>query len=238
METNLTNLSRFTFIYALIGLAEISVDYLGYRSLMYVLKPMLMIALAIYFYSQTKASTKFFKLVLFGLIFSWGGDVFLMFEPFNPLFFVAGLGSFLVAHIFYVLAFVNNIKASPTPLGTSQIVTAVLPFLLFSGSFFFLIKDGLGDMMVPVIAYTIVISLMGITASLRGSAVNKTSFIWVLAGAIMFIISDSTIALNKFVFTTDEPLPFARVIIMGLYITAQYFIAVGSMKIRTSELVD
>lgn len=198
---------------------------------MYVLKPMLMIVLGWYFYSQTKVSTKFFKLILFGIIFSWGGDVFLMFQPFDPLFFVAGLGSFLIAHIFYVLAFVNNIKSSPTPLSGAQIAIAVVPFLLFSASFFYFIKDGLGEMMVPVLAYTIVISLMGIAATLRKNAVNAASFNWVLAGAIMFILSDSTIALSKFVFTPEDPLPFYRIIIMGLYITAQYFIAVGSMKV-------
>lgn len=195
------------------------------------LKPLLMIILGWYFYSQTKVSTTFFKFVLFGIIFSWGGDVFLMFQPYHSLFFVAGLGSFLIAHIFYVLAFVNNIKSSPIPLSATQLVTGIVPFLIFSGCFFYFIKDGLGDMLVPVAAYTIVISLMGITASLRGNAVNRTSYTWVLVGAILFIMSDSTIALSKFVFTPEDPLPYYRVIIMTLYITAQYLIAIGSIKV-------
>lgn len=231
METNQTTLTRFTIAYALLGIAEVTVDHLEYRSLMYALKPLLMIVLGWYFYSQTKASTKFFKFILFGIIFSWGGDVFLMFQPYHPLFFVAGLGSFLIAHIFYVLAFINNIRSSSTPLSASQLALGIVPFLIFSASFFYFIKDGLGDMLVPVAAYTIVISLMGITASLRGNAVNKTSYIWVLIGAVLFIMSDSTIALSKFVFTPEDPLPFYRVIIMALYITAQYLIAVGSIKV-------
>lgn len=200
---------------------------------MYALKPLLMISLGVFFYSVTKANTKFFKFILLGIIFSFFGDVFLMFDEIEPLFFIAGLGSFLIAHICYVIAFLRDIKNTGKPLSNGQKATSIIPFLVFSSTFFFLIKDGLGDMLVPVLAYTLVISLMGITASMRANNTSRSSFIWVLVGAIMFILSDSTIALNKFVFTSpDTPLPYARIIIMGLYITAQYFIAMGSLKTK------
>lgn len=156
-----------------------------------------------------------------------------MFDEIEPKFFIAGLGSFLVAHICYVIAFAADIKGTSKPLSIGQKVASILPFLIFSATFFYFIKDGLGDMLVPVSLYTVVISLMGISASMRANNPSKSSFVWVLAGAIMFILSDSTIALNKFVFTDPEnPLPYARVIIMGLYITAQYLIAIGSLKVE------
>ena len=87
-------------------------------------------------------------------------------------------------------------------------------------------KDGLEDMLIPVITYVIAILTMAITASLRKGNVSNLSYNLVLIGALLFMISDSFIALNKF-YTS---VPYEHIIIMSTYALAQYCIVIGVLK--------
>ena len=70
--------------------------------LLYILaKPLLMITLLFYFVSATKSYPRWRFYVMAALVFSWAGDVFLI----SSDWFVAGLVSFLIAHIFYIIAY-------------------------------------------------------------------------------------------------------------------------------------
>jgi uncharacterized membrane protein YhhN len=60
----------------------------------------------------------------------------------------------------------------------------------------------------------------------RYGKVNGLSYILVVIGAILFVASDSMIAINRFI----EKFDFARVLTMACYITAQYLIVVGSIR--------
>jgi uncharacterized membrane protein YhhN len=71
------------------------------------------------------------------------------------------------------------------------------------------------------------------TAALnRQNKVNRQSYILVLVGAILFVLSDSMIAIDKFVYT----FALSRIAIMTTYITAQYLIALGCLKQFNIEL--
>jgi uncharacterized membrane protein YhhN len=91
---------------------------------------------------------------------------------------------------------------------------------------FYFLKDGLHDMLIPVMVYMFVILLMATTAFLRKGIVNNLSYTLVFVGAIFFMISDSLLALNKF----HEPLPFSNISIMLTYSIAQYLIVLGILK--------
>jgi uncharacterized membrane protein YhhN len=72
----------------------------------YMLKPCLMVALAGYFISQTfSIANKLRMWILLALFFSWAGDVLLIFESKDKLYFLLGLSAFLLAHIFYIAFF-------------------------------------------------------------------------------------------------------------------------------------
>jgi len=87
-------------------------------------------------------------------------------------------------------------------------------------------KDGLpAELFVPVLAYTVVISVMGITAAIRYNHVDAKSYNWILIGAILFILSDMVIAINKFVIDFD----YDAILNMWLYLTGQFMITVGSV---------
>ena len=133
--------------------------------------------------------SRYGRILLAGLVLSWCGDMFLLGT--TQRFFLAGLISFLLAHIAYVVAFsVNglNVKwsiAAFLPVAALSILVAVwlTPYLP-------------ADMIVPVRAYTFVISLMVVTA-IGAKGAGGT---WLIPlGAALFYFSDLSVAAGQFV---------------------------------------
>ncbi len=166
---------------------------------------------------------RFHTLVVIALVFSWIGDITLQMTVFNDAFFLVGLGSFLVTQLLYTIAFLNT--PGPGTIFTRKIYL-VLPVALYGWGILRLLSEGLGDMRLPVTVYTVVILSMLLSAFNRERKVNRQSFLLVLAGAILFVISDSMIAIHKF----TQPFELARIAIMSSYITAQYLIALGCTR--------
>mgnify|MGYP000352624917 CR=1 FL=1 len=83
----------------------------------------------------------------------------------------------------------------------------------------------------PVVLYTMVIITMAIYALLRRGWTRDKSFIMVYSGALLFIMSDAMIAINKFM----NPIVQARLLIMATYIAGQFLIAKGILAHFTSE---
>jgi uncharacterized membrane protein YhhN len=222
--------SKLLFVYLLLCIAELAAEFFELQMLRYLVKPTLMIVLVFYFYQESKPDiSSFAKKILAALVFSWGGDVFLMF----PGFFLPGLISFLIAHVFYILAFFENINSAKEKRPLSNTLLFALPFFISTGALFRILFPSLGEMMLPVAVYTSVITVMGISAALRFGTVNKESFRLVLSGAVIFMLSDSTIALNKFLYHGE--LPYARIVIMVTYLLAQYLIVEGCLKFISSQ---
>lgn len=214
----------FTSIFILLILAELicgSVESLS--TWHYITKPSLLIALIFYFYTQSKGLRPKTRIVtLLALIFSLLGDILLMFVGQSPDYFILGLMSFLLAHICYCLVFL----ISRNPKTNFAGATAVLCSYAFG--LFYLLKDGLGNLLIPVLIYMVVILMMVMTAFLRQKKVPTKSFILVFIGALLFVISDSILALNKFYM----PLKFSGMSIMLSYALAQYLIVLGIIKQR------
>src|SRR5258705_9878837 len=189
----------------------------------YYFKPLLIAALAGYFISQTnKIVTSLKKWILLALFFSWAGDVLLMFEPKDKIFFLLGLSSFLLAHIFYIVFFHvvrvrEKVKANPWLLVVVVIYYAVLINLL---------SPYLADMKIPVLVYGIVISFMFMLAMHMLFVKNRTAGKWMMFGALLFVVSDSVLAINKFYQSFEA----AGVLIMLTYGLAQLFIVEGAVR--------
>jgi uncharacterized membrane protein YhhN len=145
-----------------------------------------------------------------------------MFEPKDKIFFLLGLSSFLLAHIFYIVFFHvvrvgEKIKGNPWLLLVVVIYYAVLINLL---------SPYLADMKIPVLVYGIVISFMFMLAMHMLFIKNKTAGKWMMLGALLFVVSDSVLAINKFYQSFEE----AGIIIMLTYGLAQLFIVQGAVK--------
>ncbi|MFN3940700.1 MAG: lysoplasmalogenase, partial [Chitinophagales bacterium] len=137
----------------------------------------------------------------------------------DDLYFIAGLAAFLLAHIFYIIAFLQLVDEKPVSFQWKY----AAPLIIFCFLLLGFLYNGLGEMRFPVIAYAVVITVMGIAAMHRIGRTAKYSFSFVLTGALFFIASDAMIAINKF----QTPFQYASFLIMTTYIAAQYLIVSG-----------
>ncbi len=155
------------------------------------------------------------KLIGIGLIFSGVGDIVLELD--RDSLFTVGLGAFLVAHLFYIAAFTKDIQFKGP---RSMVAAAILVYGCLIG---FVMIPNLGNMLLPVVAYLVIIVAMGVLAALSG--VNH----WlVVVGACLFIASDSIIAVNRFM----TSVPNSSFLIMSTYYPAQLLITAGASRHR------
>ena len=161
----------------------------------YISKPLIIISLATYFLFQTKSATSpLKKWILLALFFSWAGDVLLMFQQNDSLFFLLGLSAFLIAHVFYIVFF-HQVRVSENVRSNLWLLLIVIIYYAFLVSF---LSPYLGDMKLPVRIYAIVISFMFMLAMHMVFIQNKAAGQWMMIGATLFVISDSVLAVNKF----------------------------------------
>ncbi len=206
--------------YILFSVLEITGELFEVDWLTFLFKPLLMPTLYLIYVFQEGKKEKLIQLALF---FSFLGDTFLLFSPQDEIFFLLGLGSFLIAQSSYVITFSKDKKLNNFP---KKYIPSVFSFFLVGiGTLFYFILPTLGDFTIPVIVYAIAVASMGITATLRYNSVPSKSYVLTLIGALLFIVSDTFIALDKFLF--NENLAYASVIIMSLYIAGQYLIIKG-----------
>ncbi len=163
------------FALALTDWAAVSVDS---RGLEYVAKPGALLALLAWAATGAHASTA----LLLALAFSLAGDVFLML-PANA--FLAGLSAFLVAHLCYVAVFVAPLGARLAWLAVVVVVSAPVGLRVVRAVHEPPLRVGVG-------LYMLAISLMVGSALASGVGVAA-------CGAVLFLVSDSLIAWNRFV---------------------------------------
>ncbi|OGB12251.1 MAG: hypothetical protein A3E23_25305 [Burkholderiales bacterium RIFCSPHIGHO2_12_FULL_65_48] len=152
---------------------------------------------------------------------SLAGDVFLMFQG----FFIPGLVSFLVAHLFYVALFKSGQAWFPhrgALAATLGIGVAMYAFLWAGG-----LPPALRA---PVAAYVLVIALMAAQAIGRATVLRDAPSLLVAVGAGFFMLSDSLLATNRFVM----PLPMAQVWVLTTYYAAQALIVSGWLASKAS----
>lgn len=190
-------------------------------------KPFIVGSLLIYLIVKGRQylNSGFFRLIFFGLFLSLAGDIALMYQKIDSLYFTLGLSAFLVAHILYTIAFTktyleNHEIALIKRHGWVLVLIAAYGYLFFRA-----IKDHLGEMIGPVMLYTVVISLMLLMAANRYKRVGAKSWRYIFFGALLFVTSDSLLAWNKFV----EHFHYAHFLIMSTYGVAQYLIAMGAL---------
>ncbi len=153
------------------------------------------------------------KLLFTALLFCAAADIAL--ELAGGKYFVAGLGLFLVAHIFFIITFSREFKFQKAK------IPVIILLIVYSKMMAFVLTPSLKEMAIPVYIYMAAIMLMGIFASLRAARNDFT-----LYGAIAFIVSDSVIAINKFMM----PVPAADYIIMITYDLALFLIVFGFLR--------
>ncbi|NJN41978.1 MAG: lysoplasmalogenase [Flammeovirgaceae bacterium] len=210
----------FLISFLLISLVEITSLLMGWQEMHFVAKPLLIPLLIGYYLSKSSNGSKLFVVAL---LFCWAGDSLLLFQEWDQYFFLGGLVAFLIGHITYIIVYKRFQVAGQDGLLGPQKIRYSLPILLTGTGLITILFPGLDSMAIPVILYSCVLMIMVLTALFRFGRTSSKSFWMVFAGAILFMLSDSLIAINKFYFSFAD----ADVQIMITYILAQYFIVEG-----------
>jgi uncharacterized membrane protein YhhN len=214
----------FSISFGLIAILYLVIEILDVHEGRLLVKPLICLILLGYLANKTRLTGNFNKLIFAGLLCSLLGDVALIFAGKGGTVFLIGLGSFLMAHLFYSAAFFRDYRYDPqAPKIFGHIMLFIMAALTIG--FYVWIRPYLNDMRLPVMAYMVIISLMAILAAYRYKRVNLASFWLIVAGAVFFIISDSILAINMFV----EPVLRSGIWIMSTYMIAQYLITMGTL---------
>jgi uncharacterized membrane protein YhhN len=144
--------------------------------------------------------------------FSWLGDILLLFS--EDTYFTLGLLAFMMAHLCYIRIFIKDASVSlvrPLPFVGYAVLVLSRPFF----------QDIPAHLLIPVYSYMAVITTMSVVASLRNP--RLPGYAWIVAGAGLFMISDSLLAVHTF----SKSLPWAGPWIMLTYGLGQFFIVKG-----------
>ena len=164
---------------------------------------------------QPHPTPSYFHLLLAGLIVCMGGDVFLALP--QGKMFLFGLVSFLLGHLFYILAFFSVAETS-TWTWIGLLTVCVLSIWIYSW-----LRPHLGSMNIPVLLYVIIISIMfsGAWTVLGGLDLNRSGRIMVFVGALSFYFSDVFVARDRFIGRQF----LNRLVGLPLYYAGQFLLA-------------
>ena len=218
--------TSFTLVFVLITLLEISGDMLDIRWLHYGCKPLIGGLLLGYSWWQFRSEPypAPIRWLMIGMVFAIVGDSCLMIREVD--LFAAGLGAFLIMQLCYSRAFWLS-GVSLTARRAVWLTAAA--FAVYDGIYLTLLRPvfvqnpALTGLWWPVVGYMVCLSLMGTLAIRRG---KTPGYGWVAAGALLFILSDSLIAIDKFL----TPIAGATWLIMSTYAATQYLIVLGMIR--------
>lgn len=173
------------------------------------LLPMILLIM-LAFLTEVRVKSPYYWLISIGLIFCAVGDYTLQ-------WFIIGLSFFLIGHIFYIFAF-RSTDSKNTPLYVKILLALYGTFMMvwIAGS---LLQKGDTVLAVAVTAYILVILTMGWTSFRTGSK-------FAVIGALLFIMSDSVLAINRFMFEVA----YSHILIMFTYYGAQFSLMLSIME--------
>ena len=199
------------FVFLIVSILDIIGIIFKIDSLTFIFKPFILLALLFLYSQSVEFRNKWYAMAL---IFCFFGDVFLLYSGENVFKF--GLGFFLIAHLIFITIVVKRIEKISFLNGFISIISfSIVLFLLL-----FLLKDSLNDLFIPVLIYGVVICTFGVVSLLDFLNTKSKKSLLMFLGAIVFIVSDAILAINKFY---NAALAL-QVAVMVTYISAQYLI--------------
>jgi len=212
-------------IYVLVLMLHLFAQLLGYTSIQYGSKLVLLPLLMLYFYSQsffvTAPKTKY--LILIGLFGSFLGDAFLL----SDALFIPGMIAFMTTHIFNIIFF-SKIHGLKQPKSTAFKVSSSL-LLCFCWFVYFQLKTAIGPLIYPILVYMALIclaALMAIHVSNNKPTKMIANLFWT-PGMLFFIASDAVLAFNKFSWSMQSPIDNIGIVTMATYGIAQLLLVKG-----------
>lgn len=220
--------ATFFKIYIAFSILYLIVLFTGHENLDLYLKPALVPLLGFGVYFHRKFPSK--NILLSALLFSWIGDVILLFADIAEIYFILGLLAFLIAHLSYCVLFNKQIIGE---IQINKILFAIGSLLIafYLTAMILVLIPRLGELKIPVIIYAAVISTMLLFAFNGYLIWKKPGALYIFLGAVAFVASDSILAFDKFY----APIQKSSFFIMLTYLVAQYLIVVGIIKLNTKK---
>ena len=208
-------MTKLSWVLLALGAVAAVSDWVGvgerWKSVEYLAKPLAMVALVGVALSLHAQNPHVRPWIVAALLLSLVGDVFLML-PRDA--FVPGLASFLLAHVAYIVAFRID-GGSALALAVAAVAVGVAAVVVgmrvVRG-----VRATEPAVTVPVVVYITAIGAMVACALATGNALFG-------AGAVLFMVSDSLIAWNRFV----RAMPWAPLAIIVTYHVAQALLVTG-----------
>jgi len=204
-----------TAMAVLAGTGAITAELLDAEGLAYILKPVTIALIIVIAFVSLDVPSRIYKwAIIIGLTLSMAGDVLLMLPQ---DLFLWGLIAFALAQLAYTSAFVNV-------GGFYGNVKSAIPFLLFGIFMAALLWSGMQEdgMLVPALVYLVIILVMAWQGYGHWRQTGETRSKLAFIGVLLFVASDSFLALNRFVYDLEN---LAPILILGTYYPAQWLIA-------------
>jgi len=212
-------------VYAVVGVVNVTAEFLASMTVVHLTKPLLMPLLAAWLIAYWRAGRSRGPLpnelrwLLVGLGFAWLGDLLLMGD--GDLFFISGIAAFLLMQVSYIVAFTRVRGPGLVRAWKIALVPYVIVWLVLN----ILVSPGVGALRIPVLVYSVVLITMAFAALDLVIRVPRDKGWRVAIGAAVFVVSDACIALTAFGPLSDSPALSAFV--MATYIVAQALIVTG-----------
>lgn len=216
----------FSALIALSGILHIVFDYRHQANqkpsdlhATWLFKPLTMALVVLYMLWQGDLSSTPHQLLLAALLLSMVGDAFLMVPPY-PV--APALGAFLIAHILYVVLFLDLQSFEMT--GLWQAILALV--LVWNTVVAWRLIPKMGALLIPGLIYFTAISLMVLTSA-NVMAQGLSGGLILFAGAMSFYFSDTALAFDRF----GEPYPAAQGLVLSTYYLGQWLIVLGVLAL-------
>ncbi|MEN8117876.1 MAG: lysoplasmalogenase [Bacteroidota bacterium] len=215
-------------LFLIIVAGDLTGEFLQIPWIDYTFKPLIMIWIGGYFLLHAKNIDKIVvQLAGIAFLFSWGGDMLLMFINKGFVYFVSGIASFLVAQVLYAFLFLRTINLSGKKPFLKKKPYWFIAYVAYGLIVYIILFDQLDAVLrVAIFIYIVAILTMSAMALNRYGNGHPVSFSFVFAGSLLFVLSDTMIAVNRFL----VPIPYEGIFIMTTYISAQYLIMKGILK--------
>lgn len=239
--------TRFTkYLFIILAVVELCAELLRYREFIFILRIFLLPSLLLYYTLSVGGNWNIqHRLMIIAIFFSWVGDMSLVLTPEHPLdfevlgipknkyLFIAGVAGFLISHLFFIGAY----RQSKSKAWLSLFSKSKWPFVLIAlygvGMVAVVVPKVYADPEKSIAAFPVLI-YAGILCSMVAFALNRygrvstVSFWWVMVGSLLFLFSDSLIALNFLAF--PRLIPYPGFWIMLTFLSAEFLIAKGVLK--------
>lgn len=227
---------------------ELYFEYIHHQEVMFVLSPVLLPIVILYvFFNLEGKLTKMYHLLIAAIAFSWMGgiwlgltpenaaDLYIFGIPKNKYFFFGGVVSFLIAHVLFIASYLLSTD-NQKPALFERSKWPFLPIVTYGIVILAIIIPPLlsnpekSVAALPVVFYAAILCSMVAFALNRYQRANRKSFYIVLIGSILFLLSDSLIALNFLAF--EGVIPHANFWINSTFLLAEFMIADGLIKTK------